>query len=72
MKHTVVSPDGKTIASGGFDGAITLWDAKTGKELRRIKGPFVSILDLEFSPDENGWHAAVSTLPFGTLLQASN
>jgi len=45
------SPDGKTIASGGFDGILTLWDAKTGKELRKIKGPFVNILDLEFSPD---------------------
>jgi WD40 repeat protein len=45
------SPDGKTIASGGFDGAITLWDARTGKEQRRIRGPFINILDLEFSPD---------------------
>ena len=45
------SPDGKTIASGGFDGAITLWDAESGKELRKIKGPLVNVLCLEFSPN---------------------
>ena len=45
------SPDGKTIASGGFDGAITLWDAESGKELRKIKGRLVNVLCLEFSPN---------------------
>ncbi len=45
------SPDGKTIASGGFDGAITLWDAESGKELRKIRGPLINVLCLEFSPD---------------------
>lgn len=46
-----LSPDGKTIASGGFEGTVTLWDVRTGTELRRITGPFFNILDLEFSPD---------------------
>ena len=46
-----LSPDGKMIASGGFDGAITLWDAESGKELRKIRGPLISVLSLEFSPD---------------------
>jgi eukaryotic-like serine/threonine-protein kinase len=28
------SPDGKSIASGGFDGTVKLWDVATGKTLR--------------------------------------
>ena len=30
-KCVTVSPDGKTLASGGKDGAVKVWDAKTGK-----------------------------------------
>jgi hypothetical protein len=40
------SPDGHTIASAG--GAIYLWDAVTGKQLRRLEG---RPLALAFSPD---------------------
>jgi WD40 repeat protein len=32
------SPDGKILASGGQDGVVRFWDAKTGKELRRFEG----------------------------------
>lgn len=32
------SPDGKSIASGGFDGMVKLWDAATGKLLRTYSG----------------------------------
>src|SRR5437763_206020 len=32
------SPDGKALASGGVGATIRLWDAATGKELRRLHG----------------------------------
>jgi WD40 repeat protein len=47
------SPDGSTLASGGTDGVIHLWDAKSGKDLRvwttgTSDDAFLSIV---FAPD---------------------
>jgi WD40 repeat protein len=50
VTSTVFSPDGKILAAAaGFQG-IVLWDATTGREIRRIKGENVGDF-LAFSPD---------------------
>jgi WD40 repeat protein len=33
-----LSPGGGTLAAGGGDGVIRLWDVGTGKELRQLRG----------------------------------
>lgn len=45
------SPDGQTLASGGRDGAIALWDAQTGELLRNFKAHSHGINAIAFSPD---------------------
>jgi WD40 repeat protein len=54
------SPDGKTLASGGYDYTIRLWDRTTGKELCQVRGvisrlsadrPARSVPCVAFSPE---------------------
>jgi len=43
------SPDGRYLASGRYD--ITLWDVKSGKQARSLKGHHGTVRSLSFSPD---------------------
>jgi RNA polymerase sigma factor (sigma-70 family) len=59
-----ISPDGKTLASGGWDTTVRLWDVATGKELRTLNGHRNQVYTLAFSPDgktlaSGGWDRTV-------------
>ncbi|MEC7566489.1 MAG: c-type cytochrome domain-containing protein [Planctomycetota bacterium] len=43
-----MSPDGKLIASAGYDRVIVIWDAKTGERIRAIQGHNGAVYDLVF------------------------
>ena len=45
------SPDGKRIASAGFDKTVRLWDAATGKEKITLRGHTDTVWSVAFSPD---------------------
>ncbi len=46
-----LSPDGKTLATCGYDKVIRLWDAGDGRELRSLTGHNGAVYDVAFSPD---------------------
>lgn len=45
------SPDGKLLATTGYDRLIKLWDVASGKELRTLKDHSDAVYGLAFSPD---------------------
>jgi WD40 repeat protein len=49
--NVVFAPDGKSLASCGNDALVRLWDAATGKEIRRFEGHKGNLEGLAFSPD---------------------
>jgi RNA polymerase sigma factor (sigma-70 family) len=57
LTSVAYSPDGKSIATAGWDGTIRLWDPKSGKEVRRLDVPATRdyhtahLSQILFSPD---------------------
>jgi WD40 repeat protein len=45
------APDGKTLASGGWDDMVRLWDVASGKELRKIVAHQAMVARVVFAPD---------------------
>jgi eukaryotic-like serine/threonine-protein kinase len=45
------SPDGTTIATGGFDNSINLWEVSTGDKVKTLNGHTGWVWNLAFSPD---------------------
>ncbi|MDR3621392.1 MAG: hypothetical protein P4L85_18725 [Paludisphaera borealis] len=46
-----LSPDGKVLATAGYDRTIRLWDVDTGKTLRTLEGHNGAVYKVSFRPD---------------------
>ncbi|MFM8252288.1 MAG: WD40 repeat domain-containing protein [Planctomycetota bacterium] len=51
LQAVKISPNGKWLASGGYDQTIKLWDLETGQELRTLLGHNGAVFDLSFRAD---------------------
>ena len=45
------SPDGRTLATCGYDQTVKLWDTRTGQEMASLKGDLSIVSSVEFSRD---------------------
>jgi WD40 repeat protein len=51
VNSVAFAPDGKTVASGGWDDTVRLWDVQTGKELRKLDAHKAMVGRVVFSAD---------------------
>ena len=68
------SPDGQTLASGGEDGFVRIWNAITGTCLQTLKLRTGGVNSLAFSPDGrtlaiSSFHLCLWDATAGTLRQ---
>ena len=68
------SPDGTTLASGGYAGAVKLWDVATRREIGTLTGHTADVRSVAFSPDggsrsaeDGAWNRLFQT-PHGPAL----
>ncbi|MEQ8763859.1 MAG: protein kinase [Planctomycetota bacterium] len=66
----LVTPDGSRIAVGELQGAITVWDMRSGGRLNRLTGHHGYIAELAYSPDRDllasgGWDRTIRLWKLG-------
>jgi WD40 repeat protein len=59
VRALAFASDGRTLASGGADNTVRLWDVATGKERARCKGHEGRVMAVAYSPD-GAWLATAS------------
>ncbi len=70
LRFVAYSPDGQTIASGGRDGTIRIWNADTGAHLQTLEGHTGAVMSAEYSPD--GQTLASGGGPFDGTIRTWN
>ncbi|MFB4302543.1 WD40 repeat domain-containing serine/threonine protein kinase [Actinomadura sp. NTSP31] len=51
VSSVAFAPDGRSVASGGGDGTILLWDVATGRKIRTFTGHTYPVVSIAFSGD---------------------
>ena len=52
VASAAISPDGKLVATGSWDHSAKIWDADTGRAIRKLDGGHTGYINsVEFSPD---------------------
>jgi WD40 repeat protein len=69
VMRAVYSPDGRRLASAGYEGVVKVWDAGTGKQLLTLaENREAPVWDVAFSPD--GKTIATAAIPLGPRTEA--
>jgi RNA polymerase sigma factor (sigma-70 family) len=63
IRSLALHPLGSTVATGGDDGRLFLWDGTTGQMLREVTRTTGSVSSLAFSPDGHHLYGAVRQSP---------